>query len=168
MGSRQALPCDTVRELVSRSFDCAPSELEQRLIASHVTTCPTCTEFATDVDAIVSALRTARLEPVPSPIAVSRRSLGVRVRVRPVLQTATVAAAFLAVVTIGLAQRPVVDDVRSLSLPGAANADPGGDEDQFRELNRDGLTTGDLQIVAEPTPTGLGAVKPILLPTPAH
>jgi predicted anti-sigma-YlaC factor YlaD len=164
MGSRQALPCDTVRELVSRSFDCAPSELEQRLIASHVTTCDPCAAFAGDVEAIVTALRAARLEPVPSPIAVSRRSLGVRVRVRPVLQSASVAAAFVAVVTIGLAQRPAVDN--AAGFQGTTISDPTGEGDQVRELNRHGITHGELQIVAGPTPTGLGAVKPILLPTP--
>lgn len=97
--------CERVRAQVSLRLDAELSQLELRMLETHLDRCADCREFSADVDAFTSELRAAPLESLSRPIAVSRTrrvSLsGVQVGV----------AAVVAIALFGVANRVAVDGV---------------------------------------------------------
>lgn len=53
--------CHRTRQQVSLRLDMELSELEEALLAAHLRKCPTCWEFAVDLEAVTEALRAAPL-----------------------------------------------------------------------------------------------------------
>jgi anti-sigma factor RsiW len=64
--------CERVRAQVSLQLDGELSELERRMLESHLGRCSECAGYARDVSSITELLRDAPLEPLPAPIAVPR------------------------------------------------------------------------------------------------
>ena len=65
--------CSGARAQVSRRLDGELSQLEERMLASHLGRCSDCRDFATDVASFTRDLREAPLEPLGFPIVVGGR-----------------------------------------------------------------------------------------------
>ena len=97
--------CDRVRGQVSALLDDELSQLEQRMVASHLERCADCREFEESVREFTVQMREAPLESPRIPIVVRRAR-------RAVLSAANLGvAAMLAVAALGV--------VSQLSAPGA-------------------------------------------------
>ena len=93
--------CERARTWAALAPDGELSELERKLLASHVQRCPACALFAVEVAAVAAELRAAELRPLPRPLSVPiwrRRPVYARVR-------AVGAAAAVAVMALGIASR---------------------------------------------------------------
>jgi anti-sigma factor RsiW len=88
--------CTRVREQVSLELDGELSQLEQRMLATHIERCPTCAAYAEDVRDVTDRIRNA-------PRAVMQRPVVVR-RLRPLtaVRLQVGAAAALALAALGL------------------------------------------------------------------
>ncbi|MGH3137429.1 MAG: zf-HC2 domain-containing protein [Gaiellaceae bacterium] len=62
--------CERVRAQVSLQLDGELSELERRLMESHLTRCPSCGAFEQDVVSLTQSLRDAPLERSRNPVVV--------------------------------------------------------------------------------------------------
>ena len=100
MGLRlQPRNCDRARAWVSLRLDDEISELEERLLETHLRRCASCREFETTVCGAVLALRAQPLEQIDHAVVVSgRRRLPVRWGA--VASVAAVAAAVVGVTTV--------------------------------------------------------------------
>jgi predicted anti-sigma-YlaC factor YlaD len=89
--------CDRVRGHVSLMLDGELSQLEQRMVASHLERCADCQTFERTVREFTVKMREAPLESPRSPVVVARRAR------RAVLSAANVSvAAMLAVAVLGV------------------------------------------------------------------
>jgi len=68
----RSLVCDRVRAQVSLGLDGELSQLENRMLASHLARCANCASFEEDLRAITAELRMAPLEQLEHPIVVRR------------------------------------------------------------------------------------------------
>lgn len=62
--------CERVRAQVSLRLDGELSELERRMMESHLTRCPACAAFERDVAKLTQSLRDAPLEMLRNPVVV--------------------------------------------------------------------------------------------------
>lgn len=102
--------CERVRAQVSLELDGELSQLERRMLASHLERCPQCHAFAVDVRAFTEDLRNAPLETLAQPVVVRRprRLTTARLQVG--------AAAALAVAALGLGSQLAASEPQSPSL----------------------------------------------------
>ncbi|MGZ8783021.1 MAG: zf-HC2 domain-containing protein [Gaiellaceae bacterium] len=111
--------CERARGWAALAPDGELSELERKLLESHLRRCGPCGHFAVQVALVADALRAARLEPLPRSVSVPvwrRRPVYARMR--------TVgAAAAVAAMALGIASRePLAPGDRSaFDLPRVTN-----------------------------------------------
>lgn len=91
---RRSVVCDRVRAQISLRLDGELSQLESRMLASHLDRCPECSAYESEVVALTTALRSAPLAPLPHPIVVRWRRRASVVR----MQVGVAAAVAIAVV----------------------------------------------------------------------
>ena len=118
---RASVVCERVRAQVSLELDGELSQLERRMLASHLERCPQCQAFAADVRSFTDDLRNATLETLETPVVVRRprRLATARLQVG--------AAAALAVVALGIGSQLAASEPQSPSLSrfeGAPNLSP--------------------------------------------
>jgi predicted anti-sigma-YlaC factor YlaD len=89
--------CDRVVSYATLAVDGELSELEQRLVETHIARCADCRAFAHDVETITRMLRDAPLEPLARPVTVPYRSRRLVARPLQVAAAALVAVAFTGV-----------------------------------------------------------------------
>lgn len=151
--------CDRTRALLSRQLDAPLSELERRAVSLHTTRCAACRGFERDSRWITTELRAASLQPLARPVTISvpRRRLPTRV-----VANAASAAALLAVALGGatLASEPQSGGSSVQQSLSSAISDPRLGDPVMREIRREGLRTGEIQIL--PATDGSTAVKPAL------
>jgi predicted anti-sigma-YlaC factor YlaD len=105
------LVCDRIRGQVSVMLDGELSQLEQRMVGSHLERCADCREFERDVREFTMQIREAPLESPRVPVLVRRAR-------RATLGAANVSvAAMLAVAALGV--------VAQLGSPGSRSSDVG-------------------------------------------
>jgi predicted anti-sigma-YlaC factor YlaD len=107
--------CERARPWAALAPDGELSELERRLLDSHLAQCGACRAFFADVAATTRALRTAEYEALAEPVSV----LAWRRRERYARLRAVAASAAVAVMALGLASRaPLATTERnSTALP---------------------------------------------------
>ncbi|MDQ3065813.1 MAG: zf-HC2 domain-containing protein [Actinomycetota bacterium] len=102
--------CERARAWASLAPDSELSELERKLLDSHLERCSACASFAVQVAAVAAELRAASFQPLLRPISVPswhRRRVYARVR-------AVGAAAAVAVMALGIAARaPLANEEQS-------------------------------------------------------
>jgi len=98
---------------VSAELDGRLSEFEQALLAGHLSTCKACSGFRVSAVHFTNELRSAPLERLERPVAVSRARRRISFRIAP-------AAAALAVTAVGLGTILASSEVR----PGSAVSEP--------------------------------------------
>lgn len=93
--------CERARSWAALAPDGELSELERKLLDSHLERCSACGRFAREVAALAAELRHAALEPLPRAVTVPSR------RRRPAYagMRAAGAAAAVAVMALGIASR---------------------------------------------------------------
>jgi anti-sigma factor RsiW len=109
--------CDRARAWAALAPDGELSELERKLLGSHLDRCDACATFAMRVAAVAAELRAASLQPLPRPVSV-------RVwRRRPVYSrvSAVGAAAAVAVMALGVSVRAPLSTGESDKLPRVTN-----------------------------------------------
>jgi anti-sigma factor RsiW len=89
--------CARVREQVSLELDGELSQLEQRMLATHLERCERCAAYATDVREVTERLRSAPHAVMQRPVVVRRRRQLTTVR----LQVGVAAAFALAALGLG-------------------------------------------------------------------
>jgi anti-sigma factor RsiW len=123
--------CERARSWAALAPDGELSELERKLLDSHLARCASCGRFALQVAALAAELREAALQPLPRPVALPvwhrRRAWG---GVR-----AAGAAAAVAVMALGIASRAPLSggDRESLQLPRVVDFS-GGDRREMQTL----------------------------------
>jgi predicted anti-sigma-YlaC factor YlaD len=95
---RPSLVCQRIREQVSLRLDDELSQLEERMLASHLLRCPDCRTFEESVREFTEQLRSAPLESPRQPILV-RRTRRVSLTAAQVTAAATLAVAVLGVLS---------------------------------------------------------------------
>jgi Putative zinc-finger len=99
---RSSLVCQRIREQVSLRLDDEVSQLEERMLASHLLRCSDCRTFEESVREFTDQLRAAPLESPRQPILV-RRTRRVSLTAAQVTAAATLAVAVLGVLSqVGL------------------------------------------------------------------
>lgn len=111
--------CERARSWAALAPDGELSELERKLLDSHLQRCAACGRFAVEVAQIAAELRDAALQPLPRPVRIPvwrRRPVYARVR-------AVGAAAAVAVMALGIASRAPLSpsDREALDLPRVTN-----------------------------------------------
>ncbi len=109
--------CDRARAWAALEPDGELSELERKLLGSHLDRCDTCAVFALRVAAVAAELRAASLQPLPRPVSV-------RVwRRRPVYSrvSAVGAAAAVALMALGVSARAPLSPGDGNQLPRVTN-----------------------------------------------
>ena len=94
----RSIVCERVRAQVSLGLDGELSELELRMVESHVARCAECAAYEADVVAVTSALREAPLEPLERPIVLRRPARRVSLARMQIGVAAGIAVAVLGVV----------------------------------------------------------------------
>lgn len=89
--------CSRVREQVSLELDGELSQLEQRMLGTHLERCPRCAEYAADVRDVTERIRNAPRAVMQRPVVVRRRRPLTTVR----LQVGVAAAFALAALGLG-------------------------------------------------------------------
>lgn len=107
--------CDRARSWAALAPDGELSELERKLLGSHLTRCGACSAFAAEVAAVAADLRASALQPLPRPVTIPtwhRRPVSASFR-------GVAAAAAVAAMAIGIASRAplATSDRESLQLP---------------------------------------------------
>jgi predicted anti-sigma-YlaC factor YlaD len=69
---RSSVVCERVRSHVSLALDGELSQLERRMLASHLLRCAECDSYSRQVNELTAALRQAPLEPLERQIMISR------------------------------------------------------------------------------------------------
>jgi hypothetical protein len=129
--------CERARSWAALAPDHELSELEDRLLDSHLARCAACSDFAAQVAGVADVLRSEPLQPLTYPIAVpSWRRRAVFARVRTVTAAAAVAA-----MAIGIAARaPLPSDGHHATFhpPGFVPSGPEerAELDEMRDLRR--------------------------------
>jgi hypothetical protein len=123
--------CERARSWAALAPDGELSELERKLLDSHLARCGACSRFTVEVAALAAELRTAALQPLPRPVALPvwhrrRAYAGMR---------AVGAAAAVAVMALGIASRSPVSngDRESIRLPRVVDFS-GGDQAEIQKL----------------------------------
>jgi anti-sigma factor RsiW len=153
--------CDRTRALVSRELDVQLSELERRAVAIHTARCAACRAFERESRWITEELRAAPLQPLPRPVTITvpaRR----RLPARAVANVASAAA--LVAVALGGAQFATQSaDEASRRQAHSANStfDARFGDPVLREIRREGLRTGEIQVLPVDEPSGKPALSPI-------
>ena len=111
--------CERARTWAALAPDGELSELERKLLETHVRRCAECGHFALEVAAVAAELRAAALQPLPRPLSVPiwhRRPVYARFR-------AVGAAAAVAVMALGIASRGplTASEQNSFELPQVTN-----------------------------------------------
>jgi len=109
--------CDRARAWAALAPDGELSELERKLLGSHLDRCDACAVFAVRVAAVAAELRAASLQPLPRPVSVRvwrRRPVYARV-------SAIGAAAAVAVMALGVSARAPLSTGESDKLPRVTN-----------------------------------------------
>ena len=119
VGHPTGILCERARAWAALAPDGELSELERKLLGSHLRRCAACGQFAVQVATVAAELRATALQPLPRPISVPvwrRRPIYVRFR-------AVGAAAAVAVMALGIASRePLSRGEQSvLDLPRVTN-----------------------------------------------
>jgi len=130
-GFSRGVLCERARSWAALAPDGELSELERKLLGSHLERCPSCADFAVEVAAIASELRTAALERIPRPVAIPswrRRPAYARMR-------AVGAAAAVAAMALGITARAPLSngDQQTFQLPRVVDFS-GGDETEIQQL----------------------------------
>jgi anti-sigma factor RsiW len=94
----RSIVCDRVRAQISLGLDGELSELESRMLESHVARCEECAAYEADVVSLTAWLREAPLEPLERPIVLRRPGRRVSVAGVQVGVAAALAVAVLGVV----------------------------------------------------------------------
>jgi anti-sigma factor RsiW len=89
--------CSRVREQVSLELDGELSQLEQRMLGTHLERCPRCAAYAADVRDVTERIRNAPRAVMQRPVVVRRRTPLTTVR----LQVGVAAAFALAALGLG-------------------------------------------------------------------
>jgi predicted anti-sigma-YlaC factor YlaD len=123
--------CERARSWAALAPDGELSELERKLLGSHLERCPACADFAVEVAAIASELRAAALERIPRPVAIPswrRRPAYARIR-------AVGAAAAVAAMAVGVTARAPLSngDQQTFQVPRVVDFS-GGDESEIAQL----------------------------------
>ena len=123
--------CERARSWAALAPDGELSELERKLLDSHLARCGPCGEFALEVAKIAAELRSSSLQPLPRPVALPvwhRRRTWAGVR-------AVGAAAAVAVMALGIAARAPLSsgDRESIHLPRVVDFS-GGDQQEMVAL----------------------------------
>lgn len=107
----RSIVCDRVRAQVSLGLDGELSQLETRIVASHLARCDDCASFEEDLRAITAELRMTPLEQLEHPVVVRkpRRSVA-RLQIG-------VAAAFAVAMLGALVQVVVPENDRTFASP---------------------------------------------------
>jgi anti-sigma factor RsiW len=66
----RSVVCDRVREQISLGLDGELSQLESRMLATHLRRCPGCREYEADVRRFTDEIRSAPLERMERPIVI--------------------------------------------------------------------------------------------------
>ena len=103
--------CSRVREQVSLELDGELSQLEQRMLGTHLERCPRCAEYAADVRDVTERIRNAPRAVMQRPIVVRRRRPLTTVR----LQVGVAAAFALAALGLGTQLASSTDSQGSLA-----------------------------------------------------
>jgi len=109
--------CDRARAWAALAPDGELSELERKLLGSHLDRCGACAVFAVRVAAVAAELRAAALQRLPRPISVPvwrRRPVYSRI-------SAVGAAAAVAVMAFGVSARAPISPGESDRLPRVTN-----------------------------------------------
>lgn len=123
--------CDRARSWAALAPDGELSELERKLLDSHLKRCEACSRFAVEVAAVAADLRASTLQPLPRPVTIPswhRRPVYARFR-------GVAAAAAVAVMALGIASRAplATSDRESLQLPRVVDFS-GGDLAEIQRL----------------------------------
>jgi predicted anti-sigma-YlaC factor YlaD len=94
----RSIVCERVRGQISLRLDGELSELESRMLESHVARCGECAAYEADVVSLTAWLREAPLEPLEHPIVLRKPSRRVSVAQMQVGVAAALAVAVLGVV----------------------------------------------------------------------
>jgi predicted anti-sigma-YlaC factor YlaD len=123
--------CERARSWAALAPDGELSELERKLLDSHLARCGACSRFSVEVATLAAELRTATLQPLPRPVSLPvwhrrRAYAGMR---------AVGAAAAVAVMALGIASRsPLSNGEReSIQLPRVVDFS-GGDQAEISTL----------------------------------
>jgi anti-sigma factor RsiW len=103
--------CTRVREQVSLELDGELSQLEQRLLATHLERCPRCAAYAADVRDVTERIRNAPHAVMQRPVVVRRHRPLTTVR----LQVGVAAAFALAALGLGTQLAASTESQRSLA-----------------------------------------------------
>ena len=98
--------CHRTRQQLSLRLDSELSELEEALVAAHLGRCAACSAFATEIEAVTDALRTAPLEEPAFHFTVPRRPSRVGRAYVGSAAAATIAAAVAVGGLVGLHSSP--------------------------------------------------------------
>lgn len=146
--------CDRTRALLSRQLDTQLSELERRAVALHTVRCVACRRFEDESRWITEELRAAPMAPLPRPVSITvpRRSFPTRV-----VANVASAAALLVIAVMGVTAASDAPDRAGGSSTQSLAPDTRMGEIVLREIRREGLRTGELQVLPVET-----HVKPAL------
>ena len=125
--------CERARSWAALAPDGELSELERKLLDSHLTRCGACSRFTVEVAAVAADLRASALQPLPRPVSIPtwhRRPVYVRMR-------GLAAAAAVAIMALGIAARGplATSDRESLQLPRVVDFSGGDAAEQQALLN---------------------------------
>ena len=113
--------CDRVREQVSLQLDGELSQLERRMLQSHLARCPACDAYTADVRLYTEQIRNAPLEVLQQPVVVRPHRRVTTAR----LQIGVAAACALAALGIGSQlAAPTPESVPSARFEGAPSLSP--------------------------------------------
>ena len=123
--------CERARSWAALAPDGELSELERKLLGSHLARCQACSRFALEVAAVAADLRASVPEPLLRPVSIPiwhRRPVYARFR-------GVAAAAAVAVMALGIASRAplATSDRESLHLPRVVDFS-GGDQAEIQRL----------------------------------
>jgi hypothetical protein len=122
--------CERVRAWAALAPDGELSQLERRLLDTHLGYCEDCREFASGVAAVACSLRAAALH------RPARLLAPIPVRPRLVRVRAAAAAAAVAALALGIAQRAPLPTGGDLPSAPAAGASPVDEQRAFRQHRR--------------------------------
>jgi anti-sigma factor RsiW len=145
---RNSFLCDRGREWISLRIDGELSELAQKMLDSHLARCPDCAAFEEQVSGITLELRSAPLEELAQPVAITHRRRRMPVRVWSMgAAAASVAAA--AVGVVGFLSLPSSSSLEAAPL--VVVAAPSGNEDL--RFNREMRAAGLKPVLLPPRPS---------------
>jgi predicted anti-sigma-YlaC factor YlaD len=151
--------CDRTRALVSRELDVQLSELERRAVAIHTARCAACRAFERESRWFTEELRDAPLLPLSRPVTITV-SARRRLPARTVANLAS-AAALLAVALGGVQFAAADESSRRQSSSGSSMFDVRFGDPVLREIRREGLRTGEIQVLPVDSPPAKPALSPI-------